>query len=81
LEVVVVLIIALVIFGPKRVPELGKSVGKAIKEFQSALAGNEGPEDEGGNLVDPPAVSDAGEPPAEVDAKAAREEASTEDQT
>lgn len=33
---VVLLIIALVIFGPGKLPELGKSLGKGIKEFKSA---------------------------------------------
>jgi len=30
------LVIALVIFGPKKLPELGRSFGKGIKEFRSA---------------------------------------------
>ncbi|MGH2966841.1 MAG: twin-arginine translocase TatA/TatE family subunit [Solirubrobacterales bacterium] len=46
LEVVVVVIIALVIFGPKRVPELGKSLGKGIREFQAGLAGHGGEEEQ-----------------------------------
>jgi sec-independent protein translocase protein TatA len=39
LEVVVVLAIALIIFGPKRLPELGSSLGKGIRDFKSALSG------------------------------------------
>jgi sec-independent protein translocase protein TatA len=39
LEIVVVLIIALVVFGPKRLPELGKSLGKGINEFKGSIAG------------------------------------------
>ena len=35
-ELVIVLIIALVIFGPKRLPELGGSLGKGIREFRKA---------------------------------------------
>lgn len=35
-ELVIVLIIALVIFGPKRLPEIGKSLGKGIKEFKKS---------------------------------------------
>ena len=35
LEVLVVLIIALIIFGPKRLPELGRSMGKGIREFRA----------------------------------------------
>ena len=34
-----VLIIALMIFGPKRLPEMGKSLGKGMRDFRSALAG------------------------------------------
>ncbi len=37
---IVVLIIALVIFGPKRLPELGRSVGKGIREFRSSVSGS-----------------------------------------
>ncbi len=39
LEIVVVLIIALIVFGPKRLPELGHSLGKGIREFKGSLSG------------------------------------------
>jgi sec-independent protein translocase protein TatA len=39
LEIVVVLIIALVVFGPKRLPELGRSLGKGIREFRGSVSG------------------------------------------
>jgi TatA/E family protein of Tat protein translocase len=35
MEIFVVLIIALVIFGPQKLPEMGRSLGKAIREFKS----------------------------------------------
>jgi sec-independent protein translocase protein TatA len=35
-ELIIVLVIALVIFGPKRLPELGSSIGKGIREFRKA---------------------------------------------
>jgi sec-independent protein translocase protein TatA len=41
LEIVVVLIIALVVFGPKRLPELGKSMGRGIREFRSTISGKD----------------------------------------
>jgi len=36
-EIVVILIIALVIFGPNRLPALGESLGKSIKGFKAGL--------------------------------------------
>lgn len=33
-ELIVILVIALIIFGPKRLPEMGKAIGKAINEFK-----------------------------------------------
>jgi sec-independent protein translocase protein TatA len=40
LEIIVVLIIALVVFGPKRLPELGSSLGRGIREFRSTVSGD-----------------------------------------
>ncbi|HEX4752846.1 MAG TPA: twin-arginine translocase TatA/TatE family subunit [Solirubrobacterales bacterium] len=39
LEIIVVLIIALVVFGPKKLPELGRSLGKGITEFKGSISG------------------------------------------
>jgi sec-independent protein translocase protein TatA len=36
----IVLIIALVIFGPKRLPDLGKSLGKGMREFKDSISGD-----------------------------------------
>jgi sec-independent protein translocase protein TatA len=46
LEIVVILIIALVVFGPKRLPELGRSMGKGIREFKSSLTGDKDDDDD-----------------------------------
>lgn len=35
-ELIVILVIALVIFGPKKLPEMGKALGSSIKEFKKA---------------------------------------------
>lgn len=35
-EIFILLVLALVIFGPQKLPEMGKSIGKAIREFKSA---------------------------------------------
>lgn len=45
MEILVVLIVALVVFGPKRLPELGNSLGKGIREFKGSIGG-EGKDEE-----------------------------------
>jgi sec-independent protein translocase protein TatA len=47
LEIAVVLIIVLIIFGPKRLPELGQSMGRGIREFKNSISGDkqESPEE------------------------------------
>jgi sec-independent protein translocase protein TatA len=40
LEIAVVLVIVLIIFGPKRLPELGQSMGRGIREFKASLSGD-----------------------------------------
>ena len=36
MEIFIILVVALVIFGPKKLPEMGRSLGKALREFKSA---------------------------------------------
>ena len=40
LEIAIVVIVLLVIFGPRRLPELGRSAGAGFRELKSALAGS-----------------------------------------
>lgn len=46
LDLIVILVIALLIFGPKRLPEMGSSIGKSIKEFRKGMAELTSPKDE-----------------------------------
>jgi sec-independent protein translocase protein TatA len=45
LEIAIVLIIALIVFGPKRLPELGRSLGKGIREFRGSIGGDDDDDD------------------------------------
>jgi sec-independent protein translocase protein TatA len=44
MELVVVLVIALIVLGPKKLPEVGRSVGKGMREFKESLTGDDSPE-------------------------------------
>ena len=46
LEIIVVLVIILLIFGPKRLPGLGKSLGSGMRNFKESIAGKDKDEDE-----------------------------------
>ncbi|MCX5846104.1 MAG: twin-arginine translocase TatA/TatE family subunit [Deltaproteobacteria bacterium] len=47
MHLLVILVIVLIIFGPGKLPELGNSLGKAIKGFKKAMAE---PEEKSGNI-------------------------------
>jgi TatA/E family protein of Tat protein translocase len=38
-ELLLILLIALIVFGPKRLPEIGRTIGKALREFRRASEG------------------------------------------
>ena len=40
LEIGIVLLIVLIIFGPKRLPDLGRSLGGGMREFKDSVTGN-----------------------------------------
>ena len=44
-ELMVILVIALVVFGPSKLPQIGSGLGKAIRDFKKGVTGAE--EDEG----------------------------------
>jgi sec-independent protein translocase protein TatA len=41
LEIVVVLVVILLIFGPKRLPQLGKSLGSGMRNFKKSVSGED----------------------------------------
>lgn len=40
-ELVIILVIALVIFGPSKLPQIGSGLGKAIRDFKKGVSGDE----------------------------------------
>jgi sec-independent protein translocase protein TatA len=46
MELVVVLAIALIVLGPKKLPEVGRSVGNGLREFKESLSGDSRRDDE-----------------------------------
>jgi len=67
LEIVIVLVIVLVIFGPKRLPDLGKSLGRGMREFKDSVTGKDkererlAASEEAGEKREPTASTAAGE--------------------
>ena len=45
-ELIIVLVIVLLIFGPKRLPGLGKQLGSGMREFKDSISGKGGRDDE-----------------------------------
>jgi sec-independent protein translocase protein TatA len=41
LEIILVIVVLLVIFGPKRLPSLGKSLGTGMREFKDSITGDD----------------------------------------
>ena len=40
-ELILLLVVILLIFGPKRVPEIGRSLGKGMREFKNSITGKD----------------------------------------
>jgi sec-independent protein translocase protein TatA len=38
---IVILLVALIVFGPKRLPEMGRSLGKGMREFKDSISGKD----------------------------------------
>jgi sec-independent protein translocase protein TatA len=71
LEIAIVVIIALLVFGPKRLPELGRSLGKGIREFKGSIGGDhdddEPKDDDAKAIGTSQATATTAKPPAEAE--------------
>jgi sec-independent protein translocase protein TatA len=45
-EILVLLLIALLVFGPKRLPEMGRSLGRGMREFKDSIQGKDDDDDD-----------------------------------
>ena len=43
-ELLILLLVVLLVFGPKRLPEMGRSLGKGMREFKDSISGDGGEE-------------------------------------
>ena len=76
LELGIILFIALLIFGPKRLPGLGKQLGSGMREFKEGITGKDG--DDAEAPAEPAAIAAAPQPPAEPAAAPPAEPAAAE---
>ena len=86
LEILLVAIIALIVLGPARLPEVARSVGRGMREFRSALSEAGGRDDEeeddaDDEIDDEVEPADAEEPPAgyQNDAESSESSSSSKD--
>jgi sec-independent protein translocase protein TatA len=52
MELIIVLVIALLVLGPKRLPEAGRSVGKGLREFKESLSGDRRDDDDDDDVAE-----------------------------
>jgi sec-independent protein translocase protein TatA len=53
MELIVVLAIALIVLGPKRLPEAGKSLGRGIRQFKASIGGRDDEHDDDARHTEP----------------------------
>jgi sec-independent protein translocase protein TatA len=62
-EIIILVVVLLLVFGSRRLPEIGRSVGKGMREFKNSVSGKDEPEE----------LEDEQQPP-ELTARAVEEE-------
>jgi sec-independent protein translocase protein TatA len=72
-EILILLVIVLLIFGPKKLPELGRSLGKGMREFKDSITGKD--DDDEKQIEQPGSAQAAPVAPPTTTATTADEEA------
>jgi sec-independent protein translocase protein TatA len=72
-ELVILMVVLLLVFGARRLPEMGRSIGSGMREFKDAVTGKDEPEKT--QLTPPPPATPESTPPA---AEAEKERAESE---
>jgi sec-independent protein translocase protein TatA len=67
-EILILLVVVLLIFGPKRLPEMGRSMGRGMREFKNSITGKD-EEHQPAELTTAPAVEEHVRTPAPVSSK------------
>lgn len=57
MELAIVLVIALIVLGPKRLPEVGRSLGKGMREFKDSISGHGHDDDDDDDGAELPRVT------------------------
>ena len=63
-QILIVLVIVLLVFGAKRLPEMGRSLGRSLREFKASVSGDEPPAVPDTIAVDPGEIAARQAPPA-----------------
>jgi sec-independent protein translocase protein TatA len=66
-EILILLLVLLLVFGPKRLPEMGRSLGRGMREFKDSISGKDHSSDEAAELPSG-SVEEAETPTRERDA-------------
>ncbi|NLT05342.1 MAG: twin-arginine translocase TatA/TatE family subunit [Solirubrobacterales bacterium] len=62
LEIIIVLVVVLLIFGPKRLPDLGRSLGGGLREFKDSVTGKDNDRIESADAKPDPVHAEKSEP-------------------
>jgi sec-independent protein translocase protein TatA len=65
-DLIVVAVVALLIFGPKRLPMLGRSLGQGLREFKEGITGEKKHDEEERPALTPAAAAEPAPPPTPV---------------